>query len=141
MYVRIDQATQQATVINLTDEQYLALAGNPKREWIRPLVIDPQPTPSATQVVVDAGIVVGPTEAHQTWALRDKTADELEAEAIAAAKAGYQAHIDSLNAQLDITNQMRGAMTTNQRLNTLEADTRATMRAVKDLLRQAKRSI
>jgi predicted nucleic acid-binding Zn-ribbon protein len=128
-------------LIELTAEQYAALDGNPKQALLRPLVIDAQPTPSATQAIVNAGYVVEPTQVRQTWALRDKTADELEVEAIDAAKDGYQAHIDALNVQLDITNAMRGAMTTNQRLNTLEADTRATMKAVKDLLRQAKRAM
>jgi hypothetical protein len=139
-YARLNEQGEVELVIDLTAEQYAAMQANGKAARLRIWLVDSKPTPAAGQIVFDAGIAVGAVEAHQTWGLRQMTADELEAEAVAAAKAGYQAHIDALNLQLDITNAMRGAMTTNQRLNTLEADTRATMRAVKDLLRQAKRS-
>ena len=47
-----------------------------KREILRPFVIDAQPQPSATQVLVDAGVIVDDVQARQTWALRDLTADE-----------------------------------------------------------------
>ena len=48
--------------------------------WL-PLVIDAQPTPSASQLVTQGPILYSATEAHQTWALRDKTAEEIAREA------------------------------------------------------------
>jgi hypothetical protein len=114
-------------------------ANSPKVIRIRPLVIDALPVLTATQVAERGSYVIA-NPVRRTWVVRQMTADELEDVAIAEAKANYNAHIDALNVQLDITNAMRGAMSANQRLNTLEADTRATMRAVKDLLRQAKRA-
>jgi hypothetical protein len=134
IYARINPDTTLQEVRDFAAEPSFA------KGW-RPLTIEAQPTPSATQYVAAAPIVFGQLTATQGWVLLDKSADQIEAEEVQAAKAGYQAHIDALNVQLDITNAMRGAMTTNQRLNTLEADTRATMRAVKDLLRQAKRAL
>jgi hypothetical protein len=131
LYARINPDT------GLPEWRDLAAAPTGKR-WV-PLIVDAQPAPSATQVVIDAGLVIGQTEAHQTYALRDKTADELEAEALQTERAQITTYIADIQAQLDISNATRGAMTTNQRLNTLEADTRSTMRAVKYLLRQAKR--
>lgn len=68
-------------IVDLTTEQYQALNGNPKQAYLRPLVVDAQPTPTTAQVVVSAGYVVEPTQVRQTWALRDKTAAELDAEA------------------------------------------------------------
>lgn len=47
--------------------------------WL-PFSTDPQPTPSATQAVVDAGIVFDAASARQTWALRDKTQAEIDAD-------------------------------------------------------------
>jgi hypothetical protein len=110
----------------------------PDKGWL-PLIIDEQPVPTQTQVLV-AGLVIG-EEAHQTWALRDKTADEIEYEAIQAEKAQIATYILDIQAQLDISNPTRAAMTTNQRINTLENDTRALLRSTKLLLRQLKRTL
>jgi hypothetical protein len=143
MYARLTADLLSIETLNaLTDEQYATLlaANNPKTLRHRIQVIAPVPALTATQKAVALPWAVEAERVFQGWQVVEKNADELEAEAVAAAKDGYQAHIDALNLQLDITNAMRGAMSTNQRLNTLEADTRATMRAVKDLLRQAKRS-
>lgn len=129
-----------SALLELTPEHFAGLAQS-KRDGMRLFVIDAQPAPTANQVVIDAGIVVGPVEAHQTWALRSKTAEESEAEAIQAEKAQITTYIADIQTQLDISNATRAAMTTNQRFNALESDTRATMKAVKFLLRQAKRSI
>ena len=48
-----------------------------KKQILRAYVIEERPIPSATQAVVDAGVIVGEEDARQTWALRDLTADEL----------------------------------------------------------------
>jgi hypothetical protein len=142
LYARIDPLTQQVSaLVDMTLAEYQALDGNPKQQWLRPLVVDAKPTPSATQVVIDAGFVIEPAQVRQTWSLREMTADEIEAAALLAEKAQIAQYIADIQTQLDISNATRGAMTTNQRLNTLEADTRATMKAAKFLLRQAKRAL
>jgi hypothetical protein len=110
----------------------------PDKGWL-PLIIDEQPVPTQTQVLV-ASLVIG-EEAHQTWGLRDKTEDEIEAEAIRAEKSQIAGYIADIQAQLDITNSARGAMTTSQRLNTLENDTRALLRFCKLAARHLKRTL
>lgn len=81
-YARIDAQSAFDTLIDLTPEQYTALESNEKAAWLRLWVVDAQPIPTATQVIINTGIVITETEAHQTWAVRDKTAAELEAESI-----------------------------------------------------------
>jgi hypothetical protein len=76
-YARIDPVSNEVTVIELSAEQYAAFAGNPKQQWLRPLVVDPLPVPSPTQQVVRAGYVIELTQVRQTWSLRDLTAAEL----------------------------------------------------------------
>jgi hypothetical protein len=72
MYYR----TTDATLHELDAEQFDGMAES-KKAILRPFLTDPQPEPSATQAVVDLGIVVGEDEARRMWALRDLTADEL----------------------------------------------------------------
>lgn len=67
--------------------------------WL-PLTVPAQPVPSATQVVVDAGIVFTPPTATQQWALRDKTAAELDTDAQAAERPVVQAMLDALTADI-----------------------------------------
>jgi hypothetical protein len=83
-YARIDAQGAFDRLIDLTPEQYVALQANGKAAWLRLWIVDAKPVPTATQLVIDAGIVITATEAHQTWAVREKTAAELEAESIAA---------------------------------------------------------
>lgn len=141
MYARIDPLTLAVTLIDITQEQFNALDGNPKQAWLRQLVIDAKPVPSASQVVVDAGYVIEPTQVRQTWALRNKTADELEAESLAAEKVQITTCIAEIQTQLDISNAAFNAMTTAQKFDVLRDDRRASMKAIKFLLRQAKRSL
>jgi hypothetical protein len=142
LYARIDPLTQQvARLVELTAEEYAAFEGNPKQQWLRPLVVDAVPTPSATQVVVNAGYVIEPTQVRQSWGLREMTADELEGAAIQAAKAGYAAAIDEIQLRLDITNAAFNAMTTAQKFDVLREDRRIVLKDIKDLLRQAKRAL
>lgn len=73
-YARLDPAT------GLPDVRNFDVAPSASKGWVS-FFIDPKPTPTATQVVVDAGIVFSAASARQTWALRDKTQAELDAEA------------------------------------------------------------
>lgn len=67
------------TILDLSPEYVAALAAS-KRELLRPLVIDAQPTPAAGQVVYSNGYVIEPAQVRRTWAIRAKTADELAME-------------------------------------------------------------
>lgn len=132
-YARITPEGSFDRLIDLTTEQYAALQANGKAMWLRLWFVDARPTPGATQVVIDNGIVIGPSEAHQTWAMREKTAAELEAEQNAAEQptllqmiAAITADIDAYNASPDVTG------TAVERLTKLEA-------RMKDLERQQRR--
>jgi hypothetical protein len=123
----------------LSAEQFAALAPN-KRADLRLYIIDAQPTPSATQVVVDSGIVVGPVEAHQTYSLRDKTASELEADSLSEEKAQLDGWLTDIQTQLALDNAARSLLTNVQRINELEKDTRALLKVAKRFVREAKRA-
>jgi hypothetical protein len=134
-YYRVSDAALR----ELTAEQFAALAPN-KQADLRVYIVDARPIPSATEVVVDVGVVVGLVEAHYTYGLRAKTADELEGDALSAEKIDQiDGYLLDLNTQLNISNADRALLTNVQRINELEKDTRVLMRAVKFLLRQAKR--
>ena len=64
---------------NLTAEQYNALVENGKAVHLRLWIMDPEPVITATQVFQPSPIVITDTEAHQTWEIREKTPEELEA--------------------------------------------------------------
>ena len=51
-----------------------------KRARLRPLVVDEQPTPSATEAVISSGYIIEPDQVRSTWTLRNKTTAELNAE-------------------------------------------------------------
>lgn len=132
-YARINAAGEFDRLIELTPEEYAALEANGKASWLRLWVVDTKPIPSATQVVTDAGIVIGPVEAHQTWALRDKTAPELNAEQIAADQPSLVQMITALTADID-------AYTANPDLSGTAAEWRAKVDTIlKDLQRQQRR--
>lgn len=80
----------------LTQEQYAALNGNPKQDYIRPLVIDPRPTPEASSVAEVGHYVVEPAQVRRTWVVRAKTAAELDAEQQAAERELLRQLIDAL---------------------------------------------
>lgn len=125
---------------DLTPEEFAGLSQN-KRDTLRVYIVDAQPVPSATQVVVSAGLVVGPVEAHKTWALRDKTADELEADNLAAEKAQLDNWLTDVQTQLALDNPARALLTNAQRINELEKDTRVLLKAAKRYIRQQKRAL
>jgi hypothetical protein len=122
----------------LTAEHYAALAPN-KRDGLRLWVVDPQPTPAANQAVFDAGIVVGPVEAHQTWGLRAKTEDELERDAIRGERGDIDAVISSINTQRAVTREQWDGYTANQLRAEQWRDRQVLLRLANLLARQIKR--
>lgn len=132
-YARITATGEFDGLFDLTPEQYAALQANGKATYLRIWVVDPQPVPTATQVIINAGITIGATEVHQTWGLRDKTQIELNNEQNAADRgtivglmATIVADIDAFNANPDVSG------TAVERLTKIEA-------RVKDLERQQRR--
>jgi hypothetical protein len=131
--------TTDGALRDLTPEQFAALA--PVKQAIhRVYIVDPQPTPSSTQAVVGPTLVVGPVEAHQTYSLRDKTAEELAADATAADLAAEGLTVPQLIAdiktQVDIDNTAFNAMTTADKFVVLRQDRRLLLRACRFLLRR-----
>ncbi len=110
----------------------------PTAKGWKPLTIDAQPVPSASQVIVQNAITFAATTATQSWSLRAKTQEELDGEELHAERDQIATYLADIKTQLEITNAARGALTNAQRLNELEKDSRVTMRAVKYLLRRAK---
>lgn len=132
-FARITQAGVFDTLVELTQEQFAALQANGKAVWLRIWVVQPQPTPTATQVVISDGIVITPTEARQTWGVREKTQIELDAETNSADRplllqmlSAITTDIDAYNANPDATG------TAVERITKLEA-------RVKELERQQRR--
>lgn len=116
-YARLDPLTMLVRdIVNLSPEQYAALAGNPKQAFIRPLVIDAQPTPTAAQRVARGPYVVEPNQVRQTWEITEKTAEEIAAEAEQEARLADLAQIRTVLAAMK-----DGTGTTTVRLQRLEA--------------------
>jgi hypothetical protein len=134
LYARIDPDTQVPQVRDFES------APSSTKGWL-PLVIDAQPTPGANQVVVSGGIMFEETQARQTWSLRDMTADEIEAEALALELAQIDTLLANIDTQNAVTNAQFNAMTTAQKFDVLRADRNHLLRAAKFLLRRAKRGM
>jgi hypothetical protein len=141
IYARIE-ADNSITLVDLDPALIAKWAAetNPKAILHRAYVIDAQPTPSATEKVVSAGYVIEPTQVRKTWALLTLNAAELEAADLQAEKAQIDGYITDINTQLAISNADRALLTNVQRINELEKDSRAGMKAIKYLLRQAKQA-
>lgn len=95
IYYRVSDAALR----DITPEQYAALALN-KRAELRIYIVDAQPIPTAGQVVIAGGVVVGPVEAHLTYTLRAKTAAELDVAADVAELTQLRAAISALQADV-----------------------------------------
>lgn len=123
---------EQRTLLNLSEvpnEDYLALQAHPtKAAFILPVVIDAQPTPTSQQVVESAGYVVEAAQVRRTWALRDKTAAELDDDALAAELVQIKALRSAL--QADVTAGLTAAPTTQAQA----------FAAIQDLKRRALRT-
>lgn len=79
-YARLTSSSAFDRLVELTAEQYAALQANGKAIYLRPGVVDTKPVPTASQVVIDTGIIITATEARQTWGVRSKTQAELDNE-------------------------------------------------------------
>lgn len=79
-YARLNSGGTFDQFVDLTAEQYAALQANGKAAWLRTWIVDTKPVPTATQVVINTGIVITATEARQTWGVRAKTQTELDSE-------------------------------------------------------------
>jgi hypothetical protein len=138
-YARLNEQGTVEAIVDLSAEQYAAMQANGKAARLRVWIIDAKPTPGANQVVQDAGIVVGPVEAHQTWSLRAMTADEQEAAAVAAEVALLDERIAEISAQRAVDRTTWDAYTANQLRAEQWRDRQALLRAMHLLLRKAKR--
>lgn len=117
-FARLNAAANAvAEIIDIDPEIYAALlaTGNPKAQFLRPLVTDAAPTPTATQHLVRGPVVIEPTQARETWLLVDKTADELAAETAATDRAATLQQLKALQAALQA-----GTGTAAERLARLE---------------------
>lgn len=103
-----------ATVIDLDPADVAALAQS-KRDTLRPYTVDAQPTPTAQQFVVAGPVVIDATSARQTWELRAKSPEQLQAEQFAATQ---QAALDQART---VFKQLRdGSGTAAERLTRVE---------------------
>lgn len=141
IYARL--SSDQLSVIgfvDLTSADVAAFQVNGKIQFLRLYVTVPAPVPGANQVVEQGPPTIDAVNATQTWVVRAMTADELEFAALSTEKAQIQAYIDNTNTQLNIDNATFNAMTVAQQIATLRDDRRVVLKAVKYLLRQAKRA-
>jgi hypothetical protein len=129
------RTTDGRSDINLTQAQFDALAPN-KRANLRVYIVDQIPAATLTQVPGSPVLVVGPVEAHLTYPLRNKTAGELESEALAVEATTNAQLILDVKTQLDITNATFNALTDPQKIAVLRDDRRLLLRAVRYLLRR-----
>lgn len=132
IYARVFESTVEA-LVDLTAEQYDALQANGKSAYLRLWLVDPKPTPTALQTVVTGPVVVGQTDARQTWLIMDKNQAELDAEQNAADQPTLLAMIAALTTDIDTYNANPDVSGTSvERLTKLET-------RVKDLERQQRR--
>jgi hypothetical protein len=137
-YARIANGAVER-LVDLSAEQYAQMQANDKAVYLRLWVVDAKPTPGANQVVTDAGIVIDATTARQTWGLRQMTADETEAAAIATEVALLDERIAEISAQRAVDRTTWDAYTANQLRAEQWRDRQALLRAMHLLLRRAKR--
>lgn len=115
-FARLDPITGQiASYVEITLAQFEALAGNPKRAYLREFLVNPQPAPSAAQFVREGPIVLTATTAMQTWELADKTAAQLAAEAATTQEAADLAQLRLVYAAL-----LAGTGTAAERITRIE---------------------
>jgi len=127
LYARLTETGSLLDLVDITPEQYAALAGNPKQSRLRLLVTDAQPTPSATQYVAPGPVVIEPTQARRTWVLVAKSAAQIDAETLAAERV-----TDMVQLALVVTALRDGTGTAGERLTRVE---RVCVRLLRDALR------
>lgn len=113
-YVRLNSVGAIERHLDISPEEYAALQANGKAAWLRLWIVDAKPVPTATQVVIDAGVVITATEAHQTWSVREKTAPELEAESILTERNKVDEILADLATQRAVTRTTWDALTAAQ---------------------------
>lgn len=135
-YLRISDGTLH----ELTPERFAQMQANGKAAGLRLFVVDARPVfDAATQMVDDGGIVVGPVEAHQTWAVRAMTAAELERRELQAEQ--IDTLIDDVRLRLDIDNAAYNAMLPTQKFDVMRDDRRVVLRVARYLLRRVRRGL
>lgn len=137
-YVRFNADGAIDRHLDLTTEQYASLQANGKAAWLRLWIVEAEPVPTATQVVVPGPIIISATEARQTWTIRDKTAAELEAESVAAELAKADEILADLSTQRAVTRTTWDAYTASQLRSEQWRDRQALLRAAHFLIRRAK---
>jgi hypothetical protein len=132
--------TTDGTVHDLTAERFAQMQANGKARILRQLAVDPQPSfDLATHALDDGGVVVGPTEARQTWKVRALTAEELERSEVLAEQ--VDTLVDDVNARLAVGTTAFNALNAVQKMEALREDRRVVLRALRYLLRRARRNV
>jgi hypothetical protein len=164
-FARLQQDLSFRDLIEMEVTAYndLLISKPDRAALLRPLVIDPSPTITTAEKVVEGPIVVELTQARQTWTVVDKTAEDLEAEDLLAELAQVTARIDNLNAAIDehaailavpysepvaaatngaeITALRTRMKDTEQALRKVERDLVLNMRVSRWLMREARRRL
>jgi hypothetical protein len=130
------------SLVDLSAEQYAGMQANGKaaallRLWV-PVAA---PVPSATQRVREIAPVITATTATQTWQLRDKTANELEAESLLAERAQIDAMLTDIAAQRSVDRPTWDALTANQLRAEQWRDRQILLRFVNFMARRVKQEI
>jgi hypothetical protein len=110
-YARLIPNTETVETFLELDPAYVAALSANKRALLKPVVSDPMPTAGPAQVVESRGYVVEANQIRQTWGVREKTADELKAEADAAEREQLKASaiLDLLKAEAAGTSTLTAA--------------------------------
>lgn len=141
-YARLNALGEVDRLIDLTAEQYAALVTNGKAIWLRLWIVDAQPAPSPAQVVERGPIVISSTEAHQTWSLRDKTASEVESDAIVAERnSSIDGILTDIAAQRAVTRTTWDAYTATQLRAEQWRDRQVLLRFASLLARRVKQEV
>lgn len=142
-YARLTQDLQQLDrLVDLTADQYAALAANGKAIFLRVYVPTPQPAPVQGKVILVGSPAIDATNYTTTWVFRDMTDVELKQVALQQAlnadqQALAQTALNALNAQIAIDAAAWAALTAAQKVDTLFQDRQVVLRVVRYLLRQS----
>lgn len=141
-YVRLIPGTQtiERYGIELTADEYARLVANGKAKHLRLWVPVAAPT-SATQVVHEVAPIIDATTATQTWALRDRTAQEVEALAISDERAKAQEILDDIQTQRAVTRATWDGYTAAQLRAEQWRDRQVMLRAARLYMREVKRAL
>lgn len=139
-YAILRDGTVDRTV-ELDAEQYAALQVNGKAAYLRLWSVDPQPVPTAGEVVEVGPITVTQTDARQTWAVRAKTQAELEAEDLILERRKIEEILTDITTQRAITRTQWDAFTANQLRSEQWKDRQVLLRLANFLARRVRQEI